>query len=308
MPKPSETQQAACRTSSFANSQTYWLGFSTCTCSRATHEQLPNDDEFFICTETTVSIDVEIFLRRALDSHQAKIYSIVNVHELTYDNSVRIFQLYVELPKSPAFNLCVFCSQEQEDKYVFVTAFDRYRINVPKQLDLKALQAYLTDHLSNQQGKAMTASLVEKDKLTTRVIRSERTAVGKSLYISRLFDDLRSNINANAKYCCISVKTQKLNNDEIFEKFKTFDSVNHSMPRIFHVDIAYEVWHFVDWLLFELLVLDKSMRELNFFSGIGLEKVIIFKEEKSWWSWGAFAVAMIETLTPGRNSSILPTS
>jgi hypothetical protein len=123
-------------------------------------EQLPNDDEVLICTETTASTDVEIFLRRALNSHQAKIYSIVNVHELTYDNSVRIIQLYVELPKSPAFNLCVFCSQEQEDKCVFVTAFNRYRISVPKQLDLKALQAYLIDHLSNQQGKAMTASLV----------------------------------------------------------------------------------------------------------------------------------------------------
>ncbi|CAF1433290.1 unnamed protein product, partial [Didymodactylos carnosus] len=34
--------------------------------------------------------------------------------------------------------------------------------------------------------------------------------------------------------------------------------------------------------------------ELNFFQGLALNKFLIIKEDKSWWDWNAFAVAMIE--------------
>ena len=34
------------------------------------------------------------------------------------------------------------------------------------------------------------------------------------------------------------------------------------------------------------------MSELDFFDGVGLNKFIVFNEEKSWWDWRAFAVAM----------------
>jgi hypothetical protein len=35
------------------------------------------------------------------------------------------------------------------------------------------------------------------------------------------------------------------------------------------------------------------LSELDFFAGVGLNKFIVFKEEKSWWDWRAFAVAML---------------
>ena len=38
---------------------------------------------------------------------------------------------------------------------------------------------------------------------------------------------------------------------------------------------------------------EKCPSELEFFSEICLDKFIVFKEEKSWWDWNAFAVAMI---------------
>jgi preprotein translocase subunit SecA len=43
----------------------------------------------------------------------------------------------------------------------------------------------------------------------------------------------------------------------------------------------------------ELEDVEKYPAELDFFSAIALDKFIEFKEEKSWWDWRAFAVAMI---------------
>jgi hypothetical protein len=38
---------------------------------------------------------------------------------------------------------------------------------------------------------------------------------------------------------------------------------------------------------------EKYPTELGFFSAIALDKFIVFKEDKSWWDWRAFAVAML---------------
>ncbi|CAF0789595.1 unnamed protein product [Adineta ricciae] len=49
--------------------------------------------------------------------------------------------------------------------------------------------------------------------------------------------------------------------------------------------------HFKDFL--DLQEVETVPTELIFFEGLGLDKFLIIQEDKSWWDWNAFAVAMI---------------
>ena len=89
-----------------------------------------------------------------------------------------------------------------------------------------------------------------------RVITSDRAGVGKSLYIKRRIEKAHREIHSDIKHCCISIKKQTLPFEAVFDALKDFESRHEKqMPKIFHIDIAYEVWYEVDYFLFNLLCL-----------------------------------------------------
>lgn len=152
-----------------------------------TSEQpLPADDEVLFCNGETSCEDVELFWNRVFSANESgKIYSLVNVQDLSYDQAVKAQTKFEKctagLNLNVNFTLIVFCSVEKEDKSVFATAFNRYRKNVPldKNLDAK-LANYMRANLTLKNHKN-----IEKDGLNVRVVTSQRAGVGKSLYIKR---------------------------------------------------------------------------------------------------------------------------
>ncbi|CAF1312704.1 unnamed protein product [Adineta steineri] len=85
--------------------------------------------------------------------------------------------------------------------------------------------------------------------------------------------------------------------DEIFEKTEYKNDKNLIEPIILRLqgDIrSYEgdlKAHFKEFI--DLQEVETVPNELRFFQGIGLDKFLIIQEDKSWWDWNAFAVAMI---------------
>ena len=128
--------------------------------SLSVNQQLPTNDEVFYCTSLTTYEEIELFWKRCLfqqnDVAEQRIYSLINVQDLLYDQAVKaqvLFEKYFSEREQnmnrdayKKFILCIFCSSEKEDKSIFVTAFNRYRKNVP--LD-RNINTHLLDYLRN---------------------------------------------------------------------------------------------------------------------------------------------------------------
>jgi len=153
------------------------------------------------------------------------------------------------------FTLCIICSAEKEDKSVFASAFSRHRKNIPNEIDVETnIRKYLSNHFKYQPMN-MDLAGVEKDGLNVRVITSDRAGTGKSLYIKRQIERCQA-IDPKIRNCCISIKKQMLPFETVFEHLKAFESVgDETEHRVYHIDIAYEVWYEVDYFLFNLLCL-----------------------------------------------------
>ena len=221
-------------------------------------QPMPNDDEIMFCNEKTTASDVEIYLRRSLtdciesESDNKKIYCMVNAHDIPYDQAVKILQIFENLKKRNDFIFCIFCAEEKEDKSVFASAYNRYKRKLPKEINYKEIENYLFKHFKYNYDRAAAAASIEIDRLTTRVIKSERSGVGKSLYIERVYEAITKKFNKTARLC-IPVKKKVLCVEDIFEMLKNFDDKHYSQPRLFHLDIAYEVLENVNSFLFQLL-------------------------------------------------------
>ena len=243
-------------------------------------QALPSDDECLYCHAGTTFEQIELFWKRLLANDPSdpdeKIYALINVQDLLYDQAVKAQMCFEKLlereasgsssqPSKP-FVLCLVCSAEKEDKCTFVTSFNRYRKNLPTANDTNEVRAYLTKHFSTPSENTTQPRLVdiENDQLNARVITSDRAGVGKSTYITRLVERARQDVDRNTPYCCVSIKRQTLPFDHVVEQLKRYEnefarSHHHhgdQLPAaIYHIDIAYEVWYEVDYFLFNLLCL-----------------------------------------------------
>lgn len=177
--------------------------------------------------------------------------------DLNYEQAVKaqsaFDKMFSNYTSSKCFNLCVLCSSEKEDKSVFASAFTRHRKNFPLDGDVdSSLLGYLTHHFKYQPQNRNLSEVI-KDKLNVRVITSERSGTGKSLYIRRQIERCQE-IDPNVRSCCVSIKKQTLPFEDVFASLKEFEKCA-GLHRVYHIDIAYEVWYEVDYFLFNLLVL-----------------------------------------------------
>lgn len=228
-------------------------------------QPLPGDDEILYCNSATTFEEIELFWRRVLFGQDDKIYTLINVQDLVYDQAVKAHtafeQMFSNFKSTKSFTLCIICSSEKEDKSVFATTFNRYRKNIPfeKDLDIK-LRSYLTSHFKFDLSLDVSLKKIETDALNVKIVTSERSGTGKSLYVKRQIEMAQRDVNKNIKHCCISIKKQCLPFEEVFRSLKAFESEcyeNEALPRIYHIDIAYEVWYEVDYFLFSLLCLSQ---------------------------------------------------
>lgn len=125
-------------------------------------QPLPTIDEVLYCTQKTSHEEIELFWKRCMldyaRNNQQRIYCLMNVQDLLYDQAVKahtLFERYFSsrdqnqypFEETNKFLLCILCSVEREDKSLFATAFNRYRRNVPLEPDIdQKLNEYLTTH------------------------------------------------------------------------------------------------------------------------------------------------------------------
>ncbi|XP_051523957.1 E3 ubiquitin-protein ligase rnf213-beta-like isoform X2 [Myxocyprinus asiaticus] len=156
---------------------------------------LPTIDEVLMCQEETTEEEVEIFLRRCLGfqgtaSNHQKIYSLVNPGSLTYDVSVALVECFETLEKSagPHYCLVMVCPVNQ-DRYA-PSFFSNYKVQTGLFISAERCKDYLRHHF-HIPSELANHSHVYPSKLSVWMIASERPAVGKSLYVKRLFEQFK---------------------------------------------------------------------------------------------------------------------
>ncbi len=108
---------------------------------------LPSNDEVLYCTSSTTNEDLEIFLRIALKSNGHKIYTLLNINDLNYSNTIDKCLQHYESTKS--YYLVFICTSEKQSTCLIASTFSKHKVK-PIVLPLQDLQKYLHKKLSEK--------------------------------------------------------------------------------------------------------------------------------------------------------------
>ena len=226
-------------------------------------QPLPRNDEILYCTMQTTAEEVENFLRIAFKSSSNKIYTLINIQDLSYQIAEKIDAFLQLSPanatKTENFVLVLICSQEKQFQSILVSLYSRNKVK-PVLLSVENLEAYLNKKLYRKKDRNFALSNFDPDFSNVRVLISRRSGNGKSLYVQELMKQIEyqgAKINDTFNYICIRIKSTNLQMDTEIEKLFEFNSsIDSSKPTLYHIDVAYEVFFNLDQYLFSLVILN----------------------------------------------------
>ncbi|KAF3854020.1 hypothetical protein F7725_014708 [Dissostichus mawsoni] len=221
-------------------------------------QPLPSTDEVLVCKEETTEEEVEIFLRRALgqgsEGNWQKIYSLVNPGLLGYDVSEASGELFEFLERSanPHYRLIIVSPVEHQHRYV-PSFFSNFKVQAGMSLTAETARKYLHQHFT-QNIPQSPVTQVSPDKLSVWMVSSVRPAVGKSLFVDRLFEKFQQK-SPRAKHIRIRLIEPCVDMDSLIKTLsEKVVPLREQDPCILHIDIA-GVRSGLEELLFHLLVL-----------------------------------------------------
>ncbi|KAM9837888.1 LOW QUALITY PROTEIN: E3 ubiquitin-protein ligase rnf213-beta [Aulostomus maculatus] len=222
-------------------------------------QPLPSADEVLVCREETSEEEVEIFLRRALrqgsEQSRQKIYSLVNPGLLGYDVSVVLGELFEDLERSasPHYRLVIVSPVVHQHRYV-PSFFSNDKVQAGVSLSADMARKYLRHHFTQKMPLQNPVALVSPDQLSVWMVTSLRPAVGKSLYVDRLFEKFLQKF-PSPKRIRIRINEPCIDKDSFMEYLsERLESLREHDPVLLHIDTA-GVRSGLEEILFQLLVL-----------------------------------------------------
>ncbi|XP_037610034.1 E3 ubiquitin-protein ligase rnf213-beta isoform X1 [Sebastes umbrosus] len=222
-------------------------------------QPLPSTDEVLVCREETTEEEVEIFLRRALGQGSGrnwnKIYSLVNPGLLGYDVSVALGELFECLEKSanPRYRLIIVSPVVHQHRYV-PSFFSNDKVQAGMSLTAATARKYLHRHFTQNTLPQNPVAQVSPDRLSVWMVSSVRPAVGKSLYVDRLFEKFQQK-SPRAKHIRIRLIEPCVDIDSLIKSLsEQLAPLREQDPVLLHIDTA-GVRSGLEELLFHLLVL-----------------------------------------------------
>ncbi|XP_056285146.1 E3 ubiquitin-protein ligase rnf213-beta isoform X2 [Pseudoliparis swirei] len=221
---------------------------------QSAEQPLPSADEVLVCREETTEEEAELFLRRALGrGDERKIYALVNPGVLGYDVGVAVGELHEALERSgdPHYRLVVVSAAEHQHRYV-PSYFSGARVPAGLSVTAEAARTYLHRHFTQSPGGPV--ALVSPDRLSVWALASRRPAVGKSLYVDRLFEKLKQE-SSGANHIRIRLIEPRVDVDSLIKSLsEKLAPLREQDPVLLHIDTA-GVRSGLEELLFHLLVL-----------------------------------------------------
>ncbi|KAM4524138.1 E3 ubiquitin-protein ligase rnf213-beta isoform 2-T2 [Odontesthes bonariensis] len=221
---------------------------------KSPEQPLPSADEVLVCREKTTKEEVEIFLRRALGqgskANWQKIYSLVNPGVLGYDVSEALVELFEALERSasPRYRLVIVSPVVHQHRCV-PSYFSNSKVQAALNLTEDTGRKYLLHHFTQS-----PVALVSPDQLSVWMVSSVRPALGKSLYVDRLFERFQQKF-PRAKHIRIRLIESCVDIDSLIESLsEKLSPLREQDPVLLHIDTA-GVRSGLEELLFHLLVL-----------------------------------------------------
>uniref|UniRef100_A0A3B3UHS3 RING-type E3 ubiquitin transferase n=1 Tax=Poecilia latipinna TaxID=48699 RepID=A0A3B3UHS3_9TELE len=222
-------------------------------------QPLPSSDEVLVCREQTTREEVEIFLRRALCQVSRekceKIYSLVNPGVLGYEASEALVELYESLERSagPHYRLVIVSPVVHQHRCV-PSYFSNYKVQTGVNLREESARKYLRHHFTLSTLSQDPVALVSPDQLSVWMVSSARPAVGKSLYVKRLFEKFQQK-SPRATHVRIRLIEASVDVDSlVITLTERLSQLREQDPVLLHIDSA-GVRSGLEELLFRLLVL-----------------------------------------------------
>uniref|UniRef100_A0A8C8S421 RING-type E3 ubiquitin transferase n=1 Tax=Pelusios castaneus TaxID=367368 RepID=A0A8C8S421_9SAUR len=224
------------------------------------NQALPSYDEVLLCTPQTSFEQVGLFLRRCLTPgcKGEKIYTMLYADELSYDVSYRLEKLFQNLclqRHQDSYRLVLLCDCEREHCYL-PCVFSQYKVHMIPQKPLQDIQAYLRHHYRVTRPAGSAAS-VFSGNMCVGIVTSKRAGVGKSLYVKRLHEKLKTKLHdASVPLKTIRLIEPYVDEGKVLRSLLPFLKLQYSQnPMIFHFDVTSSVQSGIPEFLFKLLVL-----------------------------------------------------
>ncbi|XP_034144887.1 E3 ubiquitin-protein ligase rnf213-alpha isoform X2 [Esox lucius] len=232
------------------------LTSSICLYMTRDYEELPTYDEVLLCTAATSYEQVELFFRRCLTPGYVgeKIYTLLFADQLSYEVSNDVEKLFRKLSSSNKihYKLVIICSADREHTYI-PSAFSHFKRNVVPQESLESIRRYLSRHSTVPSDQTSAAS-VFKGRHFVGIVDSQRSGVGKSLYIQRLYEKLEGTVTMGTTfYKCIRLTEPKVDEHTILQSF--YDTPESKKHKVFHLDVTSSVQKGLHDFLFKLFFL-----------------------------------------------------
>ncbi|XP_076818180.1 E3 ubiquitin-protein ligase rnf213-alpha-like [Clavelina lepadiformis] len=226
-------------------------------------QTLPTSAEVLVCCESTATEDVELLLRRAIQStvdEGNRIFCIACADQLSFDvakEAEKIFQNLTQMTdKNDKYQLVVVTSSSHH----YLTAlFDEYQVDNNFPAVTMSVEDYLKQHLCVKTIKKETAAKVDRDQSSVRVVFSDSAGMGKSLFISRCRETLAELCQDTVFWNSSTIRflEKHVNMDDVIATLtqKNGHQVSNIDPHFIHIDITPSVQQGVLKFLFDLVVL-----------------------------------------------------
>ncbi|RXN17930.1 E3 ubiquitin-protein ligase RNF213-alpha-like protein [Labeo rohita] len=223
---------------------------------RSKQEPLPTYDEVLLCSASTPCEEVELFLRRCLfDGYKGKkIYTMLYVDQLAYEVSYKVEQFFHQQNAQSRndYRLVMVCSSNKEHAYL-PSAFSQFRLHSVPQEPITSIQQYLVRHFTVPAAISSAAS-VFRNRQFVGVVFSERSGVGKSLYIKRMHEKLkRITDDKPTQLKCIRLTEPRVDENSILKSL--LSNFKKQEISVYHFDITTMVKTGLHEFLFRLLIL-----------------------------------------------------
>ncbi|MGH0133378.1 UNVERIFIED_CONTAM: hypothetical protein FKN15_052359 [Acipenser sinensis] len=223
------------------------------------NQPLPSCDEALLCGKDTTGEQVEIFLRRALGlagrGGRGKIFTLISPGLLPYDVGVMLGEKFEDLEKStePHYRLVIVCSLKLQHRYV-PSFFSNYKVQAGLAVSTAKARSYLQRHFTVPPQSHLDHTNVFPGCQSVWVLSSTRPAVGKSLYVDRLFEKLQQFAH-RGRLVRIRLTDPRIEEDSFLQTLsKSLVGLEQRDPVILHIDAA-AVRTGLEEFLFRLLVL-----------------------------------------------------
>ena len=251
---------------------------------------LPLPSEVLLCTSSTTTEEVELIWARAFTespSGDRKLYSILWIDNLrtetTHEFEKRLQAMAAQQRTLQHPLLIVSITDAQENAYL-MSSLDFNIIDFhslrPYMSDAVKIQKWLKQKLHCTDPTAVSASSVDPELCCVRLVTSEQSGMGKSVFVQRCVEQLRANLSRHTSFqnahlandtlaVTISLHQKLVETEYLMEQLFLWRATapideQQRPPAVIHLDVSREVREGLDRVLFSLLILGALRRRDGF--------------------------------------------